>query len=369
MRTTSLIFTLAGALASLSASAHASILFLGAYPDQVLVFDDSKGVVEKRIQLSTGLPTSLSISMDRKTIYATTNDHDGIEVIDVATRRVTSHFVLDTATTKYRLNGATPDPTGKYLYCISTEINKLPDHYEVARPKYTVIDVAAQKIVKTVEIEKEDLPGNTGFFGRFGFEASTDGKYLYQFRDRVAILDASTMKVVERLELAKPEDPSMRRLGYGEQLNTLSKPGYHVSLFNAADPYVHHNVFGIARFDLNTRGVEFTPIGPALDEMSGLQVAPDMKNAWTVATYGGELGNKHCEFWHFDLTTNKVVNKAEFPCRTNEFSNHVIASSDGKKLYAYGNGYDIEVYDSSTLKHVETWDLNSDCTGPLIIVD
>ena len=91
-------------------------LFLGAYPDQVLVFDDAKGVVEKRIQLSTGLPTSLSISMDKKTIYATTNDHDGIEVIDVATRRVTSHFVLDTATTKYRLNGATPDPTGKLLY-------------------------------------------------------------------------------------------------------------------------------------------------------------------------------------------------------------------------------------------------------------
>ena len=285
-RMASLIFTLACVLVSLSVSARGSTLFLGAYPDQVLVFDDVKGKMETRIKLTTGLPTSLSISMDRKTIYATTNDHDGIEVIDVATRKVTSHFVLDTPTTKYRLNGAMPDPTGKFLYCITTEIVKLADHYDVGRPKYTVIDVAAQKIVKTVEIEKEDLPGNTGFFGRFGFEVSTDGKYLYQFREKVAILDAATMKVVQRIDLAKPDDPSMRRLGYGEQLNSLLRPGFHISLFNAADPYVHHNVFGIARFDLNTRGVEFTPIGPAVEEMSGLQVAPDMKNAWTLATYG-----------------------------------------------------------------------------------
>jgi hypothetical protein len=280
----------------------------------------------------------------------------------------TSHFVLDTATTKYRMYGATPDPAGKFLYAVTTEIVKQPDHFEVGMPKYTVIDVAAQKIVKTVEIDPEDLPGNTGFLGRFS-EISTDGKYLYQFREKVAILDAATLKVVERLDLAKPEDPSMRHLGYGEQLNTLSRPGYHVSLFNAADPYVHHSVFGIARFNLDTRGVDFTPIGPAVNEMSGLQVAPDLKDAWTVATYGGELGNKHCEFWHFDLTTNKVMNKSEFPCRTNEFSNHVVVSGNGKKLYVYGNGFDIEVYDSETLKHVETWDLNSDCTGPLVILD
>jgi DNA-binding beta-propeller fold protein YncE len=369
MRITSLKFTLPCVLAAWSVSVQGSTLFLGAYPDQVLVFDDAKGQMETKIKLSTGLPTSLSISMDRKTIYATTNDHDGIEVIDVASRKVISHFTLDTPTTKYRMNGAVPDPTNKFLYCITTEIVKRADHYDVGRPKYTMIDVAAQKIAKTVEIEKEDLPGNTGFFGRFGFEVSTDGKYLYQFRDKVAILDAATLKVVQRMDLAKPDDPLMLRLGYGEQINSLRRPGYHISLFNAADPFVHHNVFGIARFNLNTKEVEFTPIGPAVEEMSGLQVSADMKDAWTVATLGGELGNKRCEFWHFELTSNKVTQKSEFPCRTNEYSNEFVLSSDGKKLYTYGNGFDIQIYDSATLKHEGTWDMNSDCTGPLIIVD
>ena len=369
MRITSLKFTLPCVLVSLSVSVYGSSLFLGAYPSQVLVFDDAKGQMETRIQLSTGLPTGLSISMDRKTIYATTNDHDGIEVIDVASRKVISHFTLDTPTIKYRMNGAVPDPTGRFLYCVTTEIIKHPDHYEVGRPRYTMIDLAAKKIAKTVEIEKEDVPGNTGFYGRFDFEVSTDGKYLYQFRDKVAILDAATLKVVQRIELAKPDNPSMLRLGYGEQLDTLLRPGFHISLFNAADPFVHHNVFGIARFNLNTREVDFTPIGPAVEEMSGLQVSPDMKNAWTLATLGGELGNKRCEFWHFELATNKVTDKSEFPCRTNEFSNKFVLSSDAKRLYTYANGFDIQIYDATTLKHVGTWDMNSDCTGPLIIVD
>ena len=368
-RITSFIPVAACALVSLGGAARGSTLFFSVYPDQVLVFDDVKGQIETRIHLTTGLPVSLTLSGDKKTIYATTNDHDGIEVIDVATHKVTSHFVLDTPRIKYRMNGVTPDPTGKFLYTVTTEIDKLTDQYTVGRPKYTVIDLAGQKIAKTVDIEKQDQPENTGFFGLSSFEISTDGKYLYQFRDKVAILDAATMKVIERIDLAKPDDPSMRRLAYGEALNNLSRPGFHVSLLKEADPFVHHNVFGIARFDLNSRQFDFTPIGPAIEELSGLQVAPDLKSAWTIATMGGELGNKHCEFWHFDLTNNKVVNKSEFPCRTNEFTNHFIVSSDGRKLYTYGNGYDVDVYDSATLKHEGNWDLNNDVTGSLIIVD
>src|ERR1700685_2966209 len=93
--------------------ARAATLFLGAYPDSVLVFDEAKGQIADRIPLMTGLPTSLRLSQDKKKIYVTTNDHSGVEVIDVATRKVINRFVLNTATQRYRFSGGTPDPTGK----------------------------------------------------------------------------------------------------------------------------------------------------------------------------------------------------------------------------------------------------------------
>jgi hypothetical protein len=81
---------------------------MGAYPDAVIVFDEAKGQIVQRIPLSTGLPTSMRLSQDRKTIYVTTNDRSGIEVIDVATRKVTNKFFLNTPTKRYRFNGGVP---------------------------------------------------------------------------------------------------------------------------------------------------------------------------------------------------------------------------------------------------------------------
>jgi hypothetical protein len=37
-------------------------------------------------------------------------------------------------------------------------------------------------------------------------------------------------------------------------------------------------------------------------------------------------------------------------------------SSNGEKLYIYGAGFEIEVYDTATLKWEKTWDLQNDIT-------
>src|SRR5207249_9415074 len=71
-----------------SAAAKGATLFMGAYPDSIIVFDEAKGQVVDRIRLSTGLPTSMRLSLDRKKIYVTTNDHSGVEVLDAATHKV-----------------------------------------------------------------------------------------------------------------------------------------------------------------------------------------------------------------------------------------------------------------------------------------
>jgi DNA-binding beta-propeller fold protein YncE len=330
----------------------------------VIVFDESKGQIVEKIPLVTGLPTAMRLSLDRKKIYVTTNDHSGLEVIDVATRKVINHFVLNTPTKRYRFNSGVADPQDKIFYTVTTEMNKLNDRYEIGKLKYTVIDLAQQKIVKTADIAKEDENANAGYYGRAAFEVSPDGKYLYQFRDKVVILNADDFKVVDRIDLSRPDFADMENVGFGGLLDSIGEPGKHISLFNSADPIVHNRVFGIARFDLSSRQVNFTPIGPSPPGMAGLQVAPDKKSAYTVITTGN-LGNKRCEFWAFDLGTNHITQTMEVPCRS-RFSFGM--AGDGKKLYIYGAGYEIEVYDAATLKYERTWDLNNDVTGAGMIV-
>jgi hypothetical protein len=105
--------------------------------------------------------------------------------------------------------------------------------------------------------------------------------------------------------------------------------------------------------------VDFNPIGPAPASMTGLQVSPDKKNAWAVVSTGAQ-GNKRCEFWHFDVTTDKVLERSEFSCKS-RFSFGM--STNGKKLYIYGASFEIEVFDAATMKYERTWDLNNDITG------
>jgi DNA-binding beta-propeller fold protein YncE len=346
-------------LALFAVVASAGTLYVPAYPAAVLVFDEAKGEIVDRIPLVTGTPTSIRLAPDHKKIYVTTIDHNGIEIIDVATRKVLNHFELNTPTKQYRFRGGSADPEGKFFYTVTREIDKLPEHFDVAKPKYTVIDLAQQKIVKTVDMPLEDEQTN-----RMSFEVSPDGKYLYQFGPKIKILQTSDFKVVDTLDLAAPDFEGMENIRLGGDLDLISQPGMHTSIFNSADPIVHNRVFGLARLDLSTRQVNYNPIGPAPSGMRGLQVTPDKKFAYTIVSNGAN-GNRVCEFWKFDLTTDRLTQKAEVPCRT-RFSFGM--SSNGEKLYIYGAGFDIEVYDTATFKLEKTWDLNNDVTGGIAVL-
>jgi DNA-binding beta-propeller fold protein YncE len=336
-----------------AAVASAGTLYLPAYPAAVLVFDEAKGQIVDRIPLVTGTPMSIRLAPDHKKIYVTTIDHNGIEVIDVATRKVINHFELNTPTKQYRFRGGAADSEGKFFYTVTREIEKLPEHFDVGRGKYTVIDLAQQKIIKTVDMPLEDERTN-----RISFEVSPDGKYLYQFGPQIKILQTSDFKVVDTLDLAAPDVEGMENIRLGGDLDLISQPGMHTSIFNSADPIIHNRVFGLARLDLSTRQVNYSPIGPAPTGMAGIQVTPDKKSAYTVVANGAN-GNKRCEFWKFDLSSDRVTDRVEVSCRT-RFSFGM--SSDGKKLYIYGAGFEIEVYDTATLKLEKTWDLQNDIT-------
>src|SRR5271168_2268263 len=132
---------LAACGAAVAGLASAGTLYLPAYPAAVLVFDEAKAQVIDRIPLGTGTPMSIRLSPDHKKIYVSTIDHNGIEVIDVATRKVTNHFVLNTATKQYRFRGGAVGPDGKLFYTVTREIDRLPEHFDVQKAKYTVIDL------------------------------------------------------------------------------------------------------------------------------------------------------------------------------------------------------------------------------------
>jgi len=350
------------ALAGAAVAAQADTLLLGTYPDKMFTVDEATGTVKQRIQLESGLPVSMRFSNDRKLIYVTTITTNGVVVLDAATRKIVNQFSLNTPTVRYRFNGGVPDPTGRYFYTQLIRFDKKPDRYEVSKPLYAVIDLTEKKIVRTAEIDDED---NTMRALRPTFMLSPDGKTLYLFREKVLLVDTATLKVVQRFDIAKPETTGMENVTYSGGVGALQNPNEFVSLFNASDPYVHNKVFGLAKFDLTRRTFSFTPMGPIPTDMTGLEITPDGKDGYAVITQG-TLGNKRCEIWHIAMASAKLVDKAEFHCRS-RFTFGM--SGSGKKLYIYGASYDIEVYDAKSLKHEKTWDLGADATmaGMLIL--
>lgn len=334
--------------------AQAGTMFLGGYPNQLMVIDEAKGAVTQEIDLKTGLPMSMRLSDDGKLLYATTITTSGIEVIDVATRKIVNSFSLNTPATRYRFSGGVADRSGRYFYILGTRIDKGLDAYRISKQQFMVVDLQKKEVVRTADLEPDDQK----FSYRGDLMLSPDGKTLYAFRDKVIVVNTADLKTVDHFDLAKPDFPGMQDISFGGGVQRLQTPGQFVSLFETEDPHIHNKTFGIARLDLDTRQFSFTPIGPSPKALSGLEVSPDGKEGYTVAI-NGDLGNQRCEFWRFDIGNNKALDKSEFPCRRRFYFS---MSGDGRKLYVYGAGFDVAVYDAKTLKPAADWELTHDIT-------
>jgi hypothetical protein len=337
-----------------------SMIYVGSLDKHVLVFDEEKQEVVGRIPLQTGIPRSATLSEDKKTLYLSTPLRAGIEVIDLASRKVVNHFTLDESDRRVRLRGIAPDPQGKILYSIIEVVHKRIDRYEIDKPKFAVIDLAEKKITRTYDYPKEEA---SSFVGG-GFRLSPDGKYLYHFRQNILIFDTSDFKMVDKIELAQPNWPGMENVNVGPGGDPHDAPGVITSLFNSTDPIVRRRIFGIAQFDLARRTFEFTPVGPSTTGMAGLRLSPDRKTGYTVA-FRDSLGNRKTEFWVFEMSSKKLVRTVEFPGPINF---NMTLSGDGKRLYIHGSSPYIDVYDSQTLQKTRTLEINADLTTGLVIV-
>lgn len=339
-----------------------AMFYVGAFPGVMLAYDEATEKVIDKTPVHSGVPRGFRLSYDKKKIYINTTQ-GSIEIYDIATRKITSHFTLDEGNRRVRTrSGLAPDPQDKLLYTIFTVATKEIDRFKIDKAKFGVIDIASGKMLRTVDLPKEE-EARLGWGG--DLRVSPDGKQLYIFTNNVLIFDTTDFKLLDKIDLAKPPEPWMATLNLGFRDDPAEDRGVLVGMFNSTDPIVRRSIFGIARFDLNKRTFDFSPIGPASAAGVGnLQITPDRKTGYTV-TFTGDVGNRRCEFWVFDMPTRKVNRRVEFDGPVN-FG--FTLSGDGKSIYLHGTAPVIEIYDAATLKPRKSIDFGLDLTTrPLVM--
>jgi hypothetical protein len=347
--------------------ANQQLVYLGAWPHQIVVFDAAQEKVVDRINLDTDVVQQLVLSTDKKKLYAWTVKDNSMVTIDLATRKVVGTFSLNTGNQNVRLLGIAADPTGKYLYSVGSVVVKKIDHYEIEPTKLMVIDLENRKISRTLDFPKEEsLVG----FWRIQMKFSPDGKYFYMFLGNVLVFDSNTLQLAKKIDLADPHVPGVANVVFNPVEEDAAEdpneePGKLTNVFMSSDPYVHRTVFGIAKIDLATMSFDFVPVAPATTlSMTPLLLNRDHQIGYTAAINGGP-GNRRCEFWAFDMKTRKLINKREFDGR-NRFS--LGLSADGEKIFIYGAGYEIDVYDAKTFQLRSNVVLPGDMTSNIIVM-
>jgi WD40 repeat protein len=347
--------------------ANQQLVYLGAWPHQIVVFDAAQEKVVDRINLDTDVVQQLVLSIDKKKLYASTVKDNSMVTIDLATRKVVGTFSLNTGNQNVRLLGIAADPAGKYLYSVGSVVVKKIDHYEIEPTKLMVIDLENRKISRTLDFPKEEsLVG----FWRIQMKFSPDGKYFYMFLGNVLVFDSNTLQLVKKIDLADPHVPGVANVVFNPVEEDAAEdpneePGKLTNVFMSSDPYVHRTVFGIAKIDLATMSFDFVPVAPATTlSMTPLLLNRDHQIGYTAAINGGP-GNRRCEFWAFDMKTRKLINKREFDGR-NRFS--LGLSADGEKIFIYGAGYEIDVYDAKTFQLRSNVVLPGDMTSNIIVM-
>ena len=226
-----------------------------------------------------------------------------------------------------------------------------------------MIDLAQKKIVRTVDVPREEEQPGVDSVARCA--VSPDGKYLYLFRNTVLIFDTTDFKLVDKIELSKPQFPGMANVGLGQSARFDSgarHAGERVQLIGSsgAPQHFRHRPFRprpSARFD-------FTPIGPSADRHDGTA-----RNAGSQDRLhrGVQRQRRKPALRVLGVRSHhaRLVRKQEFDGRA-RFSFGM--SSTGKDLYIYGAGYTVEVFDAASMQLRNTIDLNADITSGMVVV-
>jgi hypothetical protein len=327
-------------------------LYVGGWPNKVVVIDEASEKITGTIDVTTGAPTRMIHSKDRKRFYLINAPADQVEILDIASRKTIDHFSLSEGRKKVRIRNLIADPLDRFVIMLVKAAEKKIDRFEISPPSLVVYDLKGHKVTKTIP-----WPGNDE--REFvNIMMSPDGKLLYFFAEDVLIFDTTEFKQVDKWELSRPVEEGLGRFDFGPRDVTYEEPGFYSGIFTVQDPVQNRRIMGVARVNLSAKQMDFWPLGPA--RPVGFSLAPDRKRAYGLLQ---EIG--HYEFWTFDLEHHKLGAKTEFDGRPRMAMR---TSSNGKLLYIYQAGNTIDLYEAATYKYLRTITLDFDMTTELFVV-
>jgi hypothetical protein len=329
-----------------------ALMYIGTYGGSIQVFDEATEKLVHEIKLQTGIPRSLTLSLDRKRFYVLDSTYEKIEIVDIASRKTLDTFTLSSGSTKTRVRSMQVDPLQRFMILLTRSATKKSDRWEISDVALQLYDLQQKKITRDIPWPGGEARENVNI--RF----SPDGKLLYFFGDDVLIVETEKFTEVETWQISRPIEQGLGRVNFGAVDDFYDEPGFFTGLFSMQDPVQNRRVMGIGRVNLMGKSVEFHPIGPA--EGVGFAMAPDRKRGYGLFQQIGRY-----EFWAFDLEQKRLLNRTEFPGRPRM---SLRVSSNGRLLYVFTAGATIDVYEAATYRLLRTIEMNADQTTNLYIL-
>jgi DNA-binding beta-propeller fold protein YncE len=340
------------ALSAQAANGGNGTLYYGTYDKKVLVIDEATMAVRDSMAVSIGIPMGMTLSADRKKLYASDPSHEHVEVFDLATRKATAKYTLNDGPLRVRMDGFNVDPLDRFAIMLVKTARKRADRWEIGKP--TLLRYDLQKRAVTDTIQWPD--GKEREFAQILF--SPDGAYMYFFTDEdILVYDTQTLKQVDKWDLQRSVDEGLGNWSFGFPQSLYEETGFSTGLFRTTDPVNRRTLMGVARVDLAKRTVDFYSLGPS--EGVGFALAPGRQRAYGLRQ---QVGNY--QFWMFDLENRRVAKRVEFEGRPRM---GLSVSTNGTQLYVHTAGATIDIYDAETLRLVRTATYRADMTRVLVV--
>jgi DNA-binding beta-propeller fold protein YncE len=323
-------------------------ILLGTYAKSIFVVDEATMAVTDTIPIEEGIPIAFVVTPDRSRLYAIDATFEHVTIVDLVKGETAGHFTLSEGNRKVRIYGLNVDPKERFAIFLVKTYTKQIDRFVVDAPKLLRYDLQTRTVTDTIPWPD----GQERERARILF--SPDGGLIYFFStDDILVLDAGTMKQVDRFQLAHALEEGMGRFNFGFPEDIYEEPGFYTGLFRVTDPVQNRTLMGVARVNLAEKSVDFYTFGPS-QPIGSFGLSPDRRKAYALRQ---QVGNY--ELWTFDLENRRVGRREQFAGRPRMA---LTPSTNGRYLYIHGAGSTIDFYDAETFEHVRTVDFGADMT-------